>query len=52
MYLPLACSKAILRQLRANVKSVRVSFDYFARAMIGLRTGSRGLTKMAQNFEA
>ena len=52
MYLPLACDKAILRQLRGSLKRFQVSFDYFACAMIGLRTGVPGLTRMAVNFKS
>ena len=52
MYLPLACDKAILRQLKGSLKRFQVSFDYFACAMIGLRTGVPGLTRMAVNFES
>jgi methyltransferase (TIGR00027 family) len=51
MYLPLSCDKAILRQLKGNLKSFHVSFDYFAEAMIAKSTGVAGLTRMTENFE-
>jgi methyltransferase (TIGR00027 family) len=52
MYLPLACDEAILRELGANMKRFRLSFDYFAEAMIAKRTGVPGLTRMTTNFES
>jgi methyltransferase (TIGR00027 family) len=51
MYLPLARDKAILHQLKGNLKRVSVSFDYFATAMIAKTTGVGGLTRMTDNFE-
>jgi methyltransferase (TIGR00027 family) len=51
MYLPVACDKAILQQLKGNLKRFSVSFDYFATAMIAKTTGVGGLTRMTDNFE-
>jgi methyltransferase (TIGR00027 family) len=52
MYLPLSCDKAILTELKSNVDQFQVSFDYFAESIIAKTTGVRGLTRMAENFEA
>ena len=52
MYLPLSCDKAILTELKSNVDRFQVSFDYFAESIIAKTTGVRGLTRMAENFEA
>ena len=52
MYLPLACDKAILHQLKGNLKRFSVSFDYFATAMIARTTGVGGLTRMTVTSSA
>jgi methyltransferase (TIGR00027 family) len=52
MYLPLGSDKAIMEQLRDNLKTFHLSFDYFAEAMIAKTTGASGLTRMAENFES
>jgi methyltransferase (TIGR00027 family) len=51
MYLPRASDAAILAELRDNLKSFHVSFDYFAEAMISKTTGVAGLTRLIENFE-
>ena len=51
MYLPRSSDMAILGELRDNLKSFHVSFDYFAEAMISKSTGVPGLTRMIENFE-
>jgi methyltransferase (TIGR00027 family) len=52
MYLPLSCDKAILTELKSNVDHFQVSFDHFAKSIIAKTTSVRGLTRMAENFEA
>jgi methyltransferase (TIGR00027 family) len=52
MYLPRSVDAAILRELRANIDTFAVSFDYFAEAMIERTTGVAGLTRMTENFAA
>lgn len=52
MYLPLSCDRAILTELKGNVDRFQVSFDYFTESIIARTTGVRGLTRMAENFEA
>jgi methyltransferase (TIGR00027 family) len=50
MYLPLEICRAIIEQLRGNLREFRLSFDYFAKAVITKTTGDVGLTRMAEGF--
>jgi methyltransferase (TIGR00027 family) len=52
MYLPLGHDKETMRQLRAHVKSFRLSFDYFTEAVIAKSTGDASLTSLVEGFEA
>jgi len=50
MYLPVESGKAIMEQLRDNLRSFCLSFDYLAKAVITKTTGEAGLTRMADGF--
>jgi len=50
MYLPLETDKAIIAELRDNLRDFRLSFDYLAKAVITKTTGEIGLTRMAEGF--
>ena len=50
MYLPSESGKAIMNQLRSNLRDFRLSFDYFTTAIITKTTGEAGLTRMAEGF--
>ena len=52
MYLDAAADRAILRELRAGLAHVRVSFDYFVPAIITRTTGDPAMTTLADNFAA
>ncbi len=50
MYLPFSGNVTVMEELRDTVSRFRVSFDYFAQAMIAKATGEPGLTQMVENF--
>ena len=50
MYLPLETDKAIIVELRDNLRNFRLSFDYLAKAVITKTTSEIGLTRMAEGF--
>jgi methyltransferase (TIGR00027 family) len=50
MYLPIESDKAIMDQLRDNLRAFHLSFDYLAEAVITKTTGEVGLTRMAEGF--
>jgi len=52
MYLDAAADRAVLRELRAGLAHVRVSFDYFVPAIITRTTGDPAMTQLADNFAA
>jgi methyltransferase (TIGR00027 family) len=50
MYLPLDCTKQILRELRNHVTRFRLSFDYMAESVISKTTGDAGITRLVESF--
>ena len=50
MYLSSDSNKAIMEQLRDNLRNFHLSFDYLAGAVITKTTGEAGMARMAQNF--
>ena len=50
MYLPSDSNRAIMEELRGNLRDFRLSFDYLAGAVITKTTGEAGMTRMAENF--
>ena len=51
MYLPIESNKAILRDLRDNLRDFQLAFDYFTTSVITKTTGRSGMTRMIENFE-
>lgn len=52
MYLPLESVTQTMKTLRKHLKRFRVSFDYFAEAVITKTTGDGGVTTLVESFEA
>ena len=50
MYLSKETDRAIMGELRDNLRDFRLSFDYFAEAVITKTTGEDGLTRMTESF--
>jgi methyltransferase (TIGR00027 family) len=50
MYLPVESNKAIMEQLRDNLRQFHLSFDYLAMSVIAKSTGEVGLTRLAERF--
>ena len=50
MYLPVESNKAIMEQLRDNLREFHLSFDYLDTAVITMSTGEVGLTWLAESF--
>jgi methyltransferase (TIGR00027 family) len=52
MYLPLACTRQVLAELKKHVKDFRISFDYLTEAVITKTTGDAGVTTLVESFAA
>jgi methyltransferase (TIGR00027 family) len=50
MYLPLDCTKQILKEIRNHVTRFRLSFDYMAESVISKTTGDAGITRLVESF--